>query len=94
MSLNKNKFVLVDFFATWCEPCKWAEPVLEETIRHFNGKVILEKSDIDEFPDRAKENHVLSVPTLILYKEGKEIWRMRGFETAPVMIQALGKFLD
>ena len=79
-------FVMVDFYADWCEPCKWALPVI---IEHFKGKVLLEKINIDESPEIASEYKIMSVPTFILFKDKKEIWRMRGFDIAPVMIRKI-----
>jgi len=92
-ALSAKNFVLVDFYATWCEPCKWVEPILKDVMISLSEKIHLHKVDIDKLPDIAKENHVLSVPTLMLFKDGKEIWRMRGFDTAPALISTLGKFL-
>ena len=84
---SSGQLVLVDFYATWCEPCKWVEPILDDVIKNYSGKIILEKVDIDEQPDVARDQHVMSVPTLMLLKNGKEIWRMRGFDTAPSLIR-------
>ena len=84
---------MVDFHATWCEPCKWAEPVVEQIIKHFDGKITLQKTDIDEKPEDAKMFHVLSVPTFILFKNGQEVWRMRGFDIPPKMIQSIEKII-
>lgn len=81
--------MIVDFYADWCEPCKWALPVIEDVLQHFNGKINLEKVNIDEQPDLAASLHIMSVPTFILYKDRKEIWRMRGFDIAPVMIRKI-----
>jgi thioredoxin 1 len=86
-SFNQKGFVLVDFYADWCEPCKWVEPIVEEVIRNFDGKLSLHKIDIDVQPNIARERLILSVPTLILYKDGEEIWRMRGFDTAQALIK-------
>jgi thioredoxin 1 len=86
---HSTPYLLLDFVADWCEPCKWAEPVIGQVIVHFKDKISLHKIDIDQHPELAREYHVLSVPTFILFKEGKELWRMRGFDTAPVMIRAL-----
>jgi thioredoxin 1 len=71
------------FSAEWCEPCKWAAPVVNEVLGNYSGKISLRKIDIDANADMAREHLVLSVPTLVLFKEGKEVWRMRGFDTAP-----------
>jgi len=70
------------FSAEWCEPCKWAEPIVNEVVQQSSGKISVEKIDIDAHIDKAREHHILSVPTLVLFKEGKEVWRMRGFDTA------------
>lgn len=85
--------VLVDFYATWCEPCKWVEPILNDVIKNFKGKIILQKIDIDLDAAMAREHHVLSVPTLVLFKNEKEVWRMRGFDTAPSLIRVFEPFL-
>ena len=84
-----NDLVIVDFYADWCEPCKWALPVIEEVLTHFKGKIALEKVNIDEQPELAASLHIMSDPTFILYKNRKEIWRMRGFDIAPVMIRKI-----
>ena len=92
-ALLSGEFILVDFYALWCEPCKWVEPVLDEVLKNFSGKIILHKVDIDQQPDVAREYHVLSVPTLILLKKGGEVWRMRGFDTAPVLTRVFHQLI-
>lgn len=78
-----NMSVELKFFsAEWCEPCKWAEPIVKDVINQSSPKISLEKIDIDAHVDKAREHHILSVPTLVLFKDGKEVWRMRGFDTA------------
>jgi thioredoxin 1 len=87
--LKNRPLVLVDFYADWCEPCKWAEPVIDQVLNSFENKIELEKIDIDADPHIAKDFHVLSVPTFILFKDGVEVWRKRGFDIAPKMIRQL-----
>lgn len=91
--ISTHDVVLIDFYATWCEPCKWVVPILDEVIKTFSGKILLHKIDIDEQPDIAREYHVLSVPTLMLFKNGNEVWRMRGFDTASLLTRTLTPYL-
>lgn len=73
--LIKSDKILVDFFANWCGPCKMLAPVLEKT--ESDVKVI--KVDTDEFEDLAREYGVMSIPTLVLLENGKEVKRNIGF---------------
>ena len=73
--LIKSNKILVDFFANWCGPCKMLAPVLEKT--ESDVKVI--KVDTDEFEDLAREYGVMSIPTLVLLENGKEVKRNIGF---------------
>ena len=73
--IKKEKKVLVDFYATWCGPCKMLAPVLEKA--ESNIKAI--KVDTDEFDELAREYGVMSIPTLVLLEDGKEVKRNIGF---------------
>ena len=74
--LIKEK-TIVDFYATWCGPCKMLGPVFEEVSKESNIKFV--KVDIDEHEDLCREYKVMSVPTLILFEDGKEVRRNIGF---------------
>ncbi len=78
---NKNNFeetilksktpVLVDFYADWCTPCKMMSPIIEEVSNEFKDKIIVLKINIDECPDIAQKYSVMSIPTIILFKNGE-----------------------
>ena len=77
--LQADKPVLVDFWASWCGPCKMLGPVFEEAEKEVNGKAVLAKVNVDEQQDLAVRFGVTSIPTLILFKNGKEVKRSLGF---------------
>ena len=75
--VSGSPVVLLDFYADWCEPCKWVDPVLKDVEKHFNGRIKFLKIDIEQYADLARSITILSVPTLILYIDQKEVWRMK-----------------
>jgi len=76
--VNGPNPVLVDFTAEWCGPCKTMAPELKKLAAELGDKLKIIKIDIDKNPDLASKLQVRSVPTLILYKEGKQVWRQSG----------------
>lgn len=76
--INGNTPVLVDFSAEWCGPCKMMKPVLEELHLRMGDKVRILKIDIDKSPAAANAFQVQSVPTLMLFQQGKTLWRKSG----------------
>ena len=86
---ESDKIVLVDFFATWCGPCKMLSPVLDQVADELKDKVVIGKLDIDESLDLAKEYEVMSVPTMILFKDGKEVERIVGLRQKTQIIDAI-----
>jgi thioredoxin 1 len=82
---NKN-LVLVDFFATWCGPCRMQSPILERVYDELKGKVEIYKIDVDECEKTAKNFGVMSIPTLVLLKDGKEVARNVGLLNQDALI--------
>lgn len=77
--LQSKTPVLVDFWAVWCGPCRLAEPVLDELSETYKDKVVVFKLNVDENPKTTEANGVMSIPTTILFKNGKEVGRQVGF---------------
>lgn len=77
--LQSNKPVVVDFYAEWCGPCKMAAPIVEELADQYADSVVIGKLDVDESQQVASQYGVMSIPTMIVFKDGKEVNRKVGF---------------
>lgn len=75
----KSGVVMVDFWAEWCGPCKMAGPVIEQLSDEYAGKVMVGKLDVDAEPEISGKFGVMSIPTVILFKDGQEIGRQVGY---------------
>jgi thioredoxin 1 len=90
---TKEGVVLVDFFATWCGPCKMLAPVIEELAGEYEGKVKIGKLDVDENPETAGQFGVQSIPTIIIFKDGQEVDKMLGFQSKEALKEHIDKAL-
>lgn len=91
--VSGDRPVLVDFHATWCGPCKAMAPVLEEFKRTVGERARVIKVDVDRNPAAAQAYRVQGVPTLILFKQGRQVWRASGVIGAAQLAQAVSPFL-
>jgi thioredoxin 1 len=85
--------VVVDFWAEWCGPCKMIAPILDEIASEHAGKVSIAKLNVDENPDVARRYDVMSIPTLIVFKDGAPQKRLVGAKGKGQLLAELGEFL-
>lgn len=85
--------VLVDFFATWCGPCKMIAPAVEQLAEEYAGKAAVYKLDVDETQDIAMQYGIMSIPTLVFFKDGQEAERIRGALSAAELRETLERNL-
>ncbi|MBP6144248.1 MAG: thioredoxin [Sediminibacterium sp.] len=91
--IKGDKPVLVDFFATWCGPCKMMQPILEQVSKQLGDEVRIVKIDVDKNQQLASQLQVSSVPTLAIFKNGEIVWRQPGVQPAHVLSEKLKSFM-
>ena len=91
--LNSNKTVVVDFWAAWCGPCKMVSPVLDEIAGENRDKLTVAKLDIDANPATARDYQVMSIPTMIVFQDGKPVKQIVGAKPKAALLSDLADYL-
>ena len=86
--------VIVDFWASWCGPCKMLAPVFEETSKEYAGRLKFAKISTEDYPEPASNNMVTGIPCLIIFHNGEEAGRMVGFMPKPMLKQKIDAILS
>ncbi len=91
--LKATKPAFVDFYADWCGPCKMAAPIIDELSEEYKDKLIIGKVDVDVNKIEAGKLGVMSIPTVVMFKDGKEVDRMTGFRGKDGYVEMIKKVL-
>ncbi|WP_288315758.1 thioredoxin [Marseilla massiliensis] len=91
--ISEDRLVLVDFFATWCQPCKMMHPVLEQLKDTLGDKVRIIKVDVDKYGQTAAQYGIQAVPTLMLFRNGQTLWRQSGMMSRVDLLAVINQYL-
>jgi len=91
--LNASTPVLVDLWAAWCGPCRLIAPMVEELAGSYQGKIKIGKLNVDDYPQIAGQFRVMNIPTLLLFKGGKEVDRVVGVRPKEELVKRLDQLL-
>lgn len=88
--LEKEGTVLLDFWADWCGPCQMLSPIVDQIANEVDERTVVAKVNIDEQPELAKEMGIMSIPTLMVFKDGKHVERTVGVQSKKTILGMLG----
>ena len=91
--ISSDQLVLVDFFATWCQPCKMMHPILEQVKEVLGDRIRIIKVDVDKYGVTASQYGIQSVPTLMLFRRGEVLWRTSGVMQKSELLATIDPFL-
>ena len=91
--INSGTLVLVDFYATWCQPCKMMHPVLEQVKGELGDRIRIIKIDVDKQSATANQYRIQSVPTLMLFRQGEVLWRTSGAMQRAELLATIDSFM-
>ncbi len=92
--LQADKPVLIDFWATWCRPCLMVAPILDELAKEYDGRINFVKVDVDKNPKTAAKYGIMSIPTLLIFKNGEPVSHIVGLRPKGELKQGLEAVLD
>lgn len=92
--LKADKPVLVDFWAVWCGPCQIQDPIVEEVAKELSGKVKVGKLNVDENPNISQKYMVMSIPTLMIFKQGTIVKQFIGVQSKQTILGELNKLIN
>lgn len=92
--LENQQPVLVDFYATWCGPCKMMKPTIEQIANDYHGKAKVVRIDVDANPELAKKYHIEALPTFLLFSQGKVVATNVGFTTKEKLLASVDQYME
>jgi thioredoxin 1 len=88
-----NQPLVVDFWATWCGPCRMMAPIIEELAKEYEGKAVIGKCDVEENEDLAAEFGIRNIPTILFFKQGEVVDKLVGFQQKPKLVEKINALL-